>query len=356
MKLAGSVQSLLVRESRQPIRLAALLPLGRRLPFWLFFIDCCDLPAIGSRLRGLALMVALLLPPAGVSGRGSGSLRGDIARRADLNLRLHKGVGRGVFVCYDKQLVEGLWLVAEKLMLEEGAFSAPGGEVFDGLHLVHALAGVSELGPPREVVARGLVGALNAQGELARFGRSLVRAGEVTDKGLGEVDPAVDAARLQAVQPCPGRALEHERNVLDGDALVAVCDVDGGGVVNQPILRLHGAGVLGGISGESEPFGKGLISDAGAKAWWSQLVFFFQHQRPVESVDPEAGVVLSDSLSAAQATSESRMFYRRRGDSPLSARRRGHIVVPPLHCFGAAVLVALDGDTSPTAACSRLLV
>src|SRR3954468_10445108 len=50
------------------------------------------------------------------------------------------------------------------------------------------------------------------------------------------------------------------------------------------------------------------------------------------------------------------MFHRRWGDSPLSARRRGHVVVPPLYRFRAAVLVALDGDMSPTAACSRLLV
>src|SRR3954465_14695422 len=258
MKLAGSVQSLLVRESRQPIRLAALLPLGRRLPFSLLLIDRCDLPAIGSRLRGLALVVVLLLPPAGISGRGSGGLRGDFARRADLDLRLHRGVSRGVFVCYDQQLVKGLRLVAEKLVLEEGAFSAPGGEVLDGLHLVHALTGVSELGPPREVVVRGLVGALHAQGELARFGRSLVRAREVTDESLGEFDPTVDAAGLQAVQPCPGCALEHERNILHGNALVAVRYADGCGVVNQPVLWLHGAGVLGGISGESESFGEGL--------------------------------------------------------------------------------------------------
>ena len=42
---------------------------------------------------------------------------------------------------------------AEELVLEEGAFSAPDGEVLDSLHLVHALAGVPKLGPTREVVA-----------------------------------------------------------------------------------------------------------------------------------------------------------------------------------------------------------
>ena len=84
-------------------------------------------------------------------------------------------------------------------MLEEGALSAPGSEVLDSLHLVHALARVPKLGSVHEVVASGLVGALHAQGELAMLGRSLVRAREVADEGLGEVDLAVDAARLQTI-------------------------------------------------------------------------------------------------------------------------------------------------------------
>jgi len=149
-----------------------------------------------------------------------------------LNLHLHGGVGHGVLVCYDQQLIEGVWLVADEPVLEEGAFFASGCEVLDGLHLVHAFAGVPELGPTREVIASRLVGALHAQGELARLGRTLVRAGEVADECFGEVDPAVDAAGLQAVQPCPGRALEHERNILYGDTLVAVCYADSHGVVD----------------------------------------------------------------------------------------------------------------------------
>ena len=76
----------------------------------------------------------------------------------------------------------------------------------------------------------------------------------------------------------------------------------------------------------------------------------------MELVDPVAGVILSDSLSAAKAVAESRMFHGRRGDSPFSARRGRQIVVPPFHRFGAAVLVALDGDVSPTVADSRILV
>ena len=82
---------------------------------------------------------------------------------------------------------------------------------------------------------------------------SLVRACEVADEGLGEVDPAVDAAGLQTVQPCLGRALEHEWNVLHGNPLVAVRYADGRGVIYQPVFRLHRAGVLG---CEREPFGE----------------------------------------------------------------------------------------------------
>ena len=137
-------------------------------------------------------------------------MRGDFTSCADPNLRLHGGVGRGVLVRCDQQLIEGPRLVVEELVLEEGAFSAPGSKVLDSLHLVHALAGVPEFAPAREVVASRLVRALHAQGELARLGRSLVHAREVADKSLGEVDPAVDAAGLQTVQPRPGRALEHE--------------------------------------------------------------------------------------------------------------------------------------------------
>ena len=80
-------------------------------------------------------------------------MRGHFSSCANLNLRLHGGVGRGVLVCYDQQLVEGSRLIAEESVLEEGALSAPGGEVLYGLNLVHPFAGVAELGPTREVVA-----------------------------------------------------------------------------------------------------------------------------------------------------------------------------------------------------------
>ena len=68
-----------------------------------------------------------------------------------------------------------------------------------------------------------------------------------------------------------------------------------------------------------------------------------------------AGVVFSDSLSAAKAATESRMLNRRRGNSPLSSGWGRQVVVPPLYCSRTAVLVALNGDVSPTATDSLLL-
>ena len=69
--------------------------------------------------------------------------------------------------------------------------------------------------------------------------------------------------------------LQHEGDVLHGDAPIAVGDADGCGVVDEPIFRLHRAVVLGRVSGEREPFGEGLVADAGAKAWRADIVFFF---------------------------------------------------------------------------------
>ena len=82
----------------------------------------------------------------------------------------------------------------------------------------------------------------------------------------------------------------------------------------------------------------------------------FQRQGSVKSVDPVAGVVFPDSLSAAKAVAKSRMINRRRGDSPFLTRRRRRAVVPSFHCSGAAVSVALYGNVSPTVADSRILV
>ena len=76
----------------------------------------------------------------------------------------------------------------------------------------------------------------------------------------------------------------------------------------------------------------------------------------MKPVDPVAGVVFPDSLSAAKAVAESRMINGRRGDSPLLARRGRRTVVPSFYCSRAAVSVALYGNVSPTLADSRILV
>ena len=189
-----------------------------------------------------------------------------------------------------------------------------------------------------------------------RLGRTLVRACEVADECIGEVDPAVDAAGLQAVEPRPSSALKHERDVLHGNALVAVCYADGSGVVDQLVLRLHGAGVFGHVSWEGEPFGEGLITNSGAEAGRAQRILLFKRQGSVEAIDPVASIILSNSLSAAKAVAESRMVNRRRGDSPLLAGRERRTVVPSFHCSRAAISVALYGNASPTVADNRLLV
>ena len=76
----------------------------------------------------------------------------------------------------------------------------------------------------------------------------------------------------------------------------------------------------------------------------------------MKSVDPVAGVIFSDSLSAAKAVAESRMVNRRWGDSPFLARRSRRTVVPSFHCSRAAVSVALYGNASLIVADSRILV
>ena len=135
---------------------------GRELPFRLFVFDRGHLPTGGRRHRGLALVVVLVGAPIGVASWRLRSRSEHLPRGAYLELGLHRGVSYGVLVCYDQQLVEGSRLVAEESVLEEGALSAPGGEVLYGLNLVHPLAGVAELGPTREVVASRFAGPLDA--------------------------------------------------------------------------------------------------------------------------------------------------------------------------------------------------
>ena len=126
-----------------------------------------------------------------------------------------------------------------------------------------------------QVVASAFGRALDAQRELAWLGRPLVSAGEVADEDFGEVYPAVDTVGLEAIQPSARCSLKHEGDILHGNTLVAVCYVNCDGLVDQLVFRLHRAVVLGRVSQEREPFGEGLVADAGAKARRAEIVFFF---------------------------------------------------------------------------------
>ena len=69
-----------------------------------------------------------------------------------------------------------------------------------------------------------------------------------------------------------------------------------------------------------------------------------------------AGVILTDSFAVTQSATDSRMRDRRRGGTSLPSRRGRRRISLALHRSRAAFRVALDGDTSPAAASSRLLV
>jgi hypothetical protein len=69
VELAGNVKGLLKQEGGQPGRLAALLALGAGLHFRQLVFDRRHLPAGGSRLLGLALVVARLLAPTEITSR-----------------------------------------------------------------------------------------------------------------------------------------------------------------------------------------------------------------------------------------------------------------------------------------------
>ena len=69
-----------------------------------------------------------------------------------------------------------------------------------------------------------------------------------------------------------------------------------------------------------------------------------------------AGVALADSFSAAESVAKSRVRDRRRSEASFSSRRGRRQISLELYCSRAALRVALDGDASPAAAGSRLLV
>ena len=124
--------------------------------------------------------------------------------------------------------------------LQEGAIPATSREVLNGFDLVDALVVVLELGPTREVLTAGFSRPLHAHGELAGANGSLVCPREVADKGFLEVDPCVDAANWQTIQPRASRPLEHERCVAHGETTIGTGDANGRGVVGEPVFWLHG--------------------------------------------------------------------------------------------------------------------
>ena len=75
-----------------------------------------------------------------------------------------------------------------------------------------------------------------------------------------------------------------------------------------------------------------------------------------QAVDPVAGVILADSFSAAESVAKSRMGDRRWSEASFSSRRGRRQVSLVLYSSRAAIRVALDGNASPAAAGSRLLV
>ena len=72
-------------------------------------------------------------------------------------------------------------------------------------------------------------------------------------------------------------------------------------------------------------------------------------------IDPMAGIILSDSLSAAKAVAECRMRDRRRSGVSCSTRQGRQLVALPLYCTRVVILAPLDGEARPATAGSRLV-
>ena len=69
-----------------------------------------------------------------------------------------------------------------------------------------------------------------------------------------------------------------------------------------------------------------------------------------------AGVVLADSFSAAESVAKSRVCDRQQSEASFSSRRGRRQISLVFNRSRAAFRVALDGNASPAAAGSRLLV
>ena len=85
VELAWGVEGLLEGEGMQPCSLAAPVTLGGGSSSRLLIFDCCYVPAVGSRLLGLALVV-VRLAPVGVTSRRLGSRREHLPGRVHSEL------------------------------------------------------------------------------------------------------------------------------------------------------------------------------------------------------------------------------------------------------------------------------
>src|SRR5215212_3623461 len=170
-------------------------------------------------------LAAVVVPPAAVVTALGRLVLGRLVvvppgwSRRDLSRRAAGSFSQRVLVCDGHQGSHRLGVAAVQLVPQHGVGPAAGHEEADCLDLVYALAGVAHFAPARQVYTVRLVRALLAHLELLGATRPAVGAGEVADEGLLEVEPAVDAAGWQVVEPCAGGAKQHEGGVAHGPAL-----------------------------------------------------------------------------------------------------------------------------------------
>ena len=84
--------------------------------------------------------------------------------------------------------------------------------------------------------------------------------------------------------------------------MIGTGDADGGGVVGELVLWLHDSVVLGGVTGEREPFQNGLLPDAWTEArqpYSAALLHFQGEGEPIKAV---ASVGVVDGACAESAS------------------------------------------------------
>ena len=125
-----------------------------------------------------------------------------------------------------------------QLLPEHGAVSAPLGKPRYGLRLHNSFTGIANCTPPGQVIPVSFIIPLLAHRKLLRTIRSLVCAGEVANKCFFKVQPAINTALSQVVQPNPGWPLQHLRDVPHRPSAVSSRDMHCRHIICQPVLRL----------------------------------------------------------------------------------------------------------------------